>query len=86
MNKYLNKKINDKNFHFKYCVMHIKKIFKEINIKVKDEELFFYDHHTCHAASAYYLSDFYKKNQEAFVFTLDQQGDHTFLRYLNLLI
>jgi carbamoyltransferase len=78
MNKYLNKKINDKNFHFKYCVMHIKKIFKEINIKVKDEELFFYDHHTCHAASAYYLSDFYKKNQEAFVFTLDQQGDHTF--------
>jgi carbamoyltransferase len=78
MNKYLNEKINDKNFHLKYCIKHIKKMFKQININVKHEELLFYDHHTCHAASAYYLSDFYKKNQESFVFTLDQQGDHTF--------
>ena len=45
---------------------------------MKNNEPSFFDHHTCHSASAYYLSDFYKNKEESFVFTLDQQGDHTF--------
>jgi len=76
MKKYLDVKLNDSNFHVKYCTRYIKKILSNINIK--NSNLIFYDHHTCHAASAYYLSDFYKNKKESFVFTLDQQGDHSF--------
>ena len=76
MKKYLNGNLNDENFHYKYCKKHIKKVLKSIN--KKNVEPIFFDHHSSHSASAYYLSKFFKNGEEAYVFTLDQQGDHTF--------
>lgn len=64
------------DFHFKYCNKYILDILKSINLKNK--EINFFDHHTSHAASAYYLSDFYNNNEASYVMTLDQQGDHAF--------
>lgn len=76
MKKYLNGEDLGYEFHKKYCTKYIEKLFEKVNFKkVKP---IFYDHHTSHAASTYYLSSFFKNNQESFVFTLDQQGDHTF--------
>ncbi len=83
MKKYLNGKLNVKKFHLKYCTKYIQKLLKKINKKKINP--IFYDHHTSHSASAYYLSNFFKNNEESYVFTLDQQGDHTFstLFYFN---
>ena len=64
----------DKNFHYKFCKKTILEIIKPINSKKKLPV--FFDHHKYHAASAYYLSNFFKNKEQAFVFTLDQQGDH----------
>lgn len=62
------------NFHKKYCIKCVKDTFKKIN--KKNLEPIFYDHHSCHAASAYYLSNFYFDGEPSYVLTLDQQGDH----------
>jgi len=44
--------------------------FKELGIPSK--KLVYYDHHTCHAAAAYYLSP---SNQRTLIFTCDGNGD-----------
>lgn len=45
-------------------------------IKIDERNIFFYDHHFCHMASAYYLSPF-NKNNKILGITLDGSGDNS---------
>jgi carbamoyltransferase len=60
---------------------YIKKNLAHNNLKPKD--VFFFDHHLCHAIPSYYLSPF--NGQEALSLTIDGQGDGFFskLFYFN---
>ena len=42
---------------------------------LKLEKLTVFEHHTTHASTAYYFSNFYQKKQKALIFTLDGSGD-----------
>ena len=53
---------------------YIKKNFNKNNLKPK--EIFFYDHHLCHAIPSYYLSPF--NGEGAIALTIDGQGDGFF--------
>ena len=53
---------------------YIKDNFSKHNINPK--EVFFYDHHLCHAIPSYYLSSF--NGEKAIALTLDGQGDGYF--------
>ena len=53
---------------------YIKKNFNKFNLKPKN--IFFYDHHLCHAIPSYYLSPYNEKT--ALALTIDGQGDGFF--------
>jgi carbamoyltransferase len=53
---------------------YIEKNFKKFNLKPKN--IFFYEHHLCHAIPSYYLSPF--NGDKALALTIDGQGDGFF--------
>lgn len=55
-------------------ISYIKKNFNKYNLYPK--EVFFYDHHLCHAIPSYYLSPF--NGNKALALTIDGQGDGFF--------
>ena len=65
----------------KAFISYIKKSLAKFNLKPK--EVFFYDHHLCHAIPSYYLSPF--NEEKALSLTIDGQGDGYFskLFYFN---
>ena len=65
----------------KAFIQYIRKNLAANNLKPK--EVFFYDHHLCHAIPSYYLSPF--SGKEALSLTIDGQGDGYFskLFYFN---
>lgn len=64
-----------KNFHFKKIDQYIKETLSRYDIKV--DNILYFDHHLCHAVTAYYFSRFAYKSK-AIVFTLDEHGDECF--------
>ncbi len=73
-NRYLNSSL-PAGFHFPKIDQYIQETLKRYHIHFS--KLSYYDHHLCHAASAYYFSPF-AYNHKALVFTLDEQGDECF--------
>jgi carbamoyltransferase len=58
---------------------YIKKNLAKFNLMPK--EVFFYDHHLCHAIPSYYLSPF--NGQKTLALTIDGQGDGYFSKLFN---
>ena len=64
-----------KNFHQRKIQQYIEEVLLKYNINAK--KIKYFDHHTCHAFSAYFFSQFSYK-EDALVFTLDEHGDECF--------
>ena len=64
------------DFHFKMVERYIKELLGRYDLK--NDVIRYYDHHLCHAVSAYYLSPYAKEGNRAVVFTLDEHGDNCF--------
>ncbi len=72
--KYIKNELPE-DFHKPRVERHFLKTLKRFGIKPK--EVLYFDHHTCHAASAYYSSPF-AYERKALVFTFDEHGDTCF--------
>lgn len=72
--KYIANDLPD-GFHFKMIDRHIRETSNRYGIKSKNIK--YHDHHTTHAFSAYYSSQF-AYDEASVVFTLDEHGDECF--------
>ncbi len=72
--KYRNNSLT-KNFHSTKIDKYIKETL--LRYKIPTKQISYFDHHLCHATSAYYFSPF-AYTDKALVFTLDEHGDECF--------
>jgi len=75
---YWKKHINNDlpgDFHFRMIDRYIRETLSRYEIEPK--KIKYHDHHTCHAFSAYYSSEF-AYTEKSVVFTLDEHGDECF--------
>ena len=70
--KYLIKMINQRRKHEKIVInVRTKNVITKLSSKFKNLKI--YDHHTCHAATAYYYSEF----KNCYTLTIDGWGDNS---------
>ena len=74
IHKVLKRFINNSKFIEKTTKKFIKNSLKQVGV---DKPIQYYNHHKCHAASAYYFSEF-AYNKETLSLTIDGYGDHLF--------